>query len=526
MRVRGVFALICLSAVACGGEGLGPRQGAEGGPCYPNDTCDEGLVCQSGLCVPEPEVCTAGEVEDCHCAGGEDGTRFCLPDQTWSDCACSQTCGDGIADGDGPSDPGYEACDGTDLRGATCSTLSLPSGNLGCTPTCSLDTTDCTGGSTCGNDVIEAGEECEGADLQGATCDSEGYPGGGALACTTCLVDPSGCCQDGDGDGYGTSCDLGEDCDDGDPLRSPASVELPDDGIDNDCNGEVDEAPPTDCATSPSDPPETQLAQALGLDVATLIDVQLAGNPLGYGAYPTWGALAPLVTTVPGDGLPSENCAFVILANGPAHSSQPQDTVAGDLGITNAIDPAPAALQDGAEIHDLEQLIITVQVPGNAQGFSFDHQLLSAEYPEYVCSEFKDTFYVLVEGEPQLDSGARTNVAWDLVGSELTINSGTMQQAPAWTVDITGTGYEAADTFVACNQTPTPTCTPPNPCPPYIGSTTGWLRTRVPATGGAIVTLTFSIHDEGDGIIDTAVVIDNFRWLGTPVTDASTIQIQ
>ena len=46
-----------------------------------------------------------------------------------------------------------------------------------------------------------------------------------------------GLCEDGDGDNYGTNCDLGSDCDDSDELIHPGGDDFPDDGIDGDCQG-------------------------------------------------------------------------------------------------------------------------------------------------------------------------------------------------------------------------------------------------------------------------------------------------
>jgi len=46
-----------------------------------------------------------------------------------------------------------------------------------------------------------------------------------------------GVCVDTDGDGYGVSCDLGLDCDDGDPLINVPQPDLTVDGFDQDCNG-------------------------------------------------------------------------------------------------------------------------------------------------------------------------------------------------------------------------------------------------------------------------------------------------
>ena len=41
---------------------------------------------------------------------------------------------------------------------------------------------------------------------------------------------------------------------------------------------------------------------------------------------------------------------------------------------------------------------------------------------------------------------------------------------------------------------------------------TGWLRTSRSIRAAERFVLTFSIHDEGDGIYDSLVVLDNFRW--------------
>jgi hypothetical protein len=50
---------------------------------------------------------------------------------------CGTTCGDGARNG-------YEACDGADLGGATCTGLGFAAGTLACTATCQLDLGVCT----------------------------------------------------------------------------------------------------------------------------------------------------------------------------------------------------------------------------------------------------------------------------------------------------------------------------------------------------------------------------------------------
>ncbi|MBD3415205.1 MAG: hypothetical protein GF421_12355 [Candidatus Aminicenantes bacterium] len=51
--------------------------------------------------------------------------------------------------------------------------------------------------------------------------------------CSTCI--------DNDGDGYGEGCAAGPDCDDTDPSVNPGAEEICGDGIDNNCDGQIDE---------------------------------------------------------------------------------------------------------------------------------------------------------------------------------------------------------------------------------------------------------------------------------------------
>jgi len=55
------------------------------------------------------------------------------------------------------------------------------------------------------------------------------------------------------------------------------------------------------------------------------------------------------------------------------------------------------------------------------------------------------------------------------------------------------------------------------------GGGTGWLTTTAPVTPGETIKLRFIIFDEVDSSYDSQVLIDNFRWLGTPVEGPITI---
>lgn len=337
-----------------------------------------------------------------------------------------------------------------------------------------------------------------------------------------------------DGDGFGP-CDLPVgDCNEGDPMIGPGSVEDLTDGVDNDCDGLVDGDDTNDFAcdcqaTEPGEPIEHQILRALGLcNQSVVLNASLNGNAVAYGAYESWGALHPRTAAqFPAvEGLPEQNCQFVILSTGPARTDDPQDGPDSDLGISGVPDPAPAAGQDGAVITDLTQLVLQIRVPPNVTGFSFDFIFFSAEYPEYVCTEYNDTFYALVEGDPALGSGQRTNISFDSAGHEVTVNNAFFEyQIPPWSIDISGTGYEVADSWAAWTVMPEAGCTLPSyAAPQYRGSMSGWLRTTSPLTPGETVTLTFSIHDEGDHVLDSAVVLDNFQWQTVPIDGPGTVK--
>ncbi len=124
------------------------------------------------------------------------------------------SCGDNVVD------PG-EQCDGSDHGGDTCQSLGMWGGTLGCTAQCTFDTTLCEG--SCGDGAIDdANEECDGANLGNATCASLDM-GSGTLACNTdCAFDYSGCETCGDGN---VQTEAGEACD-GDNLNGTTCGDL------------------------------------------------------------------------------------------------------------------------------------------------------------------------------------------------------------------------------------------------------------------------------------------------------------
>ncbi len=316
---------------------------------------------------------------------------------------------------------------------------------------------------------------------------------------------------DDDGDGY---TNVAGDCDDLEPLVNPGSVEVNvtvdedgnviAEGVDNDCDGLIDEG---------SQPCDDALLGIDALDYAAAVELCgdwiqgasfLANTPLPQHAIkPRFGALNP----------PRAGAALAVLSTGLAKDSSDAGFTPPELG-TSVVgglvqahpspqgDPADSCGRaDPATVNDYVQLAFTIKVPTNAQAIMFDFNFMSAEFPEFVCSAYDDTFLAILESEQF--SG---NISFDDAGRPVTINIGFFDvcapgQGPNCTgaAELSGTGFEG-----------------------YGG--TGWLRTIAPVTPGETITLTFHLFDEGDTIYDSLVLLDNFQWLGVPVDGPITVE--
>ena len=178
-----------------------------GGKVKCNSQCGyDTSVCQvvqatSPICgdskVSSGEDCEGSNLggKTCSSLGFPGGTLSCKQNCKYNISACTPipvaVCGDGNRDL-----VRFELCDGTDFGSISCSSMdTFTGGNLACTPSCTLNTTACTGGTSgvCGNGIINTGENCDGTNLGPATCKSLGFSSG-ILDCTSsCLFDVSAC---------------------------------------------------------------------------------------------------------------------------------------------------------------------------------------------------------------------------------------------------------------------------------------------------------------------------------------------
>ncbi len=201
-------------------------------------------------------------------------------------------------------------------------------------------------------------------------------------------------------------------------------------------------------------PPTTpqDLAIAMGIAPSDIVSASLNGSDvLGVGI-----GSAPL-----GTFFPREGNTFAILSTGLAESADTpndSDSLSYDLDGLNSADG-----------NDMTQFILTLHTPEGINCASFDFAFYSEEFPEFVGSQYNDTF----------TAEAPLNVAFDSEGNIISINT------------VFG---------VTANNGTT-----------YDGGTT-LLRAHAPVTAGEDIEIVFTIQDVGDSIFDSTVFLDEFIW--------------
>ncbi|MDF1664180.1 MAG: VWA domain-containing protein [Planctomycetota bacterium] len=188
--------------------------------------------------------------------------------------------------------------------------------------------------------------------------------------------------------------------------------------------------------------------------------------------------------------VPREGYRFLMLSNGRAGA--PRTKGGFSISPRQDLDPRPQfmgsrRLPKGPRIRiqDCYQITLILKAPAWAKSFSFDFNFFSAEYPEYVDRNYNDTFYAIIEAA-STNKSAKTNIAFDARGQSIEVDNNYFEN-DYHPLSNRGTGF-------------------------HDGGSTSWLRTSWPIKGGEGFKITFSVHDEGDGVYDSAVLLDNFKF--------------
>lgn len=168
----------------------------------------------------------------------------------------------------------------------------------------------------------------------------------------------------------------------------------------------------------------------------------------------------------------------------------------------------------GGPPYDSAGLRVVVTTPTDAKSISFNIDFYTYEFPGYVCSTFNDFFTAIMTPKPMgLPDG---NISFDSMGNTISVNAGFLTVCNAQTAsngqpfacpdgpgELAGTGFDDNTNSAA----------------------TSWLQTNAPIENpGGDITLDFVVWDDGDGDLDSSVLVDNFVF--TPdLTDTGTTPV-
>jgi hypothetical protein len=184
-------------------------------------------------------------------------------------------------------------------------------------------------------------------------------------------------------------------------------------------------------------------------------------------------------------------------------------------------------------VYDSISVTLQIKVPLNAQGFQFDFDFFSGEWPEYVCTDFNDSFIAWLQSGAFTGNPAGSgdlNISFDAKNNPVSVNNGFFESCTMNTStgccammgmgpegcgnpsgmamcqngpsELAGTGYQDNGTYCGGASTG--------------GGSTGWLTTKAPAKPGEVITLRFIIWDTGDPNWDSSVLLDHFTWIKGP----------
>jgi hypothetical protein len=491
-----------------------------------NDGCDDEVDAAPQAASPDTDG--DGVADDCDPCPADplddsDGDTVCDSDDLcpgFDDLLDSDS--DGVADGCDPcpADP-LDDSDGDTICDSDDACPGFPDdvdGDLdgqpdACDP-CPLDPLDDSDGDgICdGVDICPAGDDNLDSDLDGV-----------ADACDPCPWDNP---DDTDGDGY----DVGSgDCNDCEPLIGPAAFEIPDSYIDENCDGNVDEARQIcdlGLFAGETDPYRATAALDLcDLFAASGHGVFAADYVRANGVIASASGQTGLLDGFGNVLVPQHGDSMLVLSSGAARDL----TFPGNCGTDSCSFGGPGTAPPGFPqnvpgctggnlINDDIGLEVELVAPINATGFRLKFYFLSFEFPEYVCTDFNDQFVILMDPAPV--GAINGNIAFDSNTNPVSVNVAYLPVCnPA------SAGVFATYCVGGCPSLPNPYCadgagdltnTGFAEWQTYAGAT-GWLEVTAPVTPGASFTLRFAIWDTGDALLDSTVLIDDFEWVAEPV---------
>ena len=327
---------------------------------------------------------------------------------------------------------------------------------------------------------------------------------------------------DVDADGWavadGDCCDSsGQSCGDEAPWVNPGALDVDRNGIDDDCDGTIDNPSATDCstaqkltaltgndlaqsidlcATTTEDPPlqdrrwgviDAALLRASGSDSDTnLMNFQAAvlvefGN-VWNGPF-TNATMAALATKTARD---ANDPGFMEVVNVPPWN---------DIRAAPLLYQSPSCVSLSSLAVNSARLRLRIRVPTNAVGFSFSDTWFNAEFPD-TCSEYNDHLLVLLSGlAPGIPPDH--NIQLDEAFEPFTVNHGEWRvctpvgahSCSSGSIRLGSTGFDSP-----------------------VGAATDWYVVEGPVVGGETIVLEILTFNLQDAVNNGIVLVDDFQW--------------
>lgn len=424
--------------------------------------------------------------------------------------------------GCGGEDPNVFDQDGGDGgAGASSSSAPTASGFPSTTSTMSTSATT-TSAATASTATSSSGGEVGGG--------GQGGDGGGA---------PCGSAPTADGDGDGFTGDEG-DCDDCAFDVNPGATEVAGNGVDDDCNGVIDEQTACDDGLALDDGDPVSAARAMGICTTVAADgsglvgarwVRAAGGPAApstqAGIFPQFG---PAVPPLQGSRLLAISTGAARLP-GQAGACNSETCSYGAGAAPNGFPQAVPNCGVQSNINDDIGLEVDLVAPPGATGYRYRFRFYSFEYPEYVCTEYNDQYVAIASPSPPgAPNGNISTQGGYPIGVNVPIPA--CSSCQPWADACVNAALFNPD--IVCPPVPSQCCADG---PSALNGTgfdvwatagagaTRWLETQAPISGGDEVTIRFAIWDAGDSALDSTTLLDDFAWLSTPDVQLGTAEV-
>jgi hypothetical protein len=209
------------------------------------------------------------------------------------------------------------------------------------------------------------------------------------------------------------------------------------------------------------------LAAAMDIDAALVSSSSITGDPLASDARSSLGVI-----------MPTRGSSFAVLSTGAVGTQAEPGTDFGDPSV----------------LGDETVLTLVLDVPAGNGLLSFDYNFLSAEHPDFIQVGFNDTFTVKLT---------------DAAGGPRVIETAEVDFTALLDVTAANAGGSGFDLFTADPSGVDSSFAPEGPGVFADAGLTGFKSAIEPVVSGGQITLEFSIKDVGDGILDSAVILDN-----------------